>query len=58
MRQSESLSLQRTVDKLVLAARQVGFTPGHLIALLDSGVTLAQVLDYMTARASGTAIEN
>jgi hypothetical protein len=51
-------SFERAVVKMALAAEQLGLTPRDLINLLDSGMSLVQLLDYIAAKPSGRAIEN
>ncbi len=50
--------LEKAVWKMALAAQDVGLSPHDLINLLDSGMTVAQVLEYITAKQSGRALEN
>jgi hypothetical protein len=51
-------SFERAVVKMALAAEQPGLTPRDLIYLLDSGMSVVQILDYIAAKQSGRAVEN
>jgi hypothetical protein len=42
--------LKRAVAKVVLMGKQVGVTPDHMILLLQSGLTVGELLDYLDAR--------
>ena len=42
--------LRRAVAKLVLIGEQVGVGPSEMIAMLESGLTVAELLDYLTLR--------
>ena len=51
-------SFEQAVAKMALAAEQFGLTPRDLIHLLDSGMSVAQLLDYIAAKQSGRAVDN
>ena len=42
--------LQRAVAKLVLIGEQVGVGAGQMIVLLESGMTMGELLDYLALR--------
>ena len=46
-RERDQAILNRAIVKLALAAVKVGVTPDGLIELLNSGMTVAQLLDYI-----------
>lgn len=50
--------LERAVRGMALAAEQIGLTPGDLIRLLDSGMSVQQLLGYIKARQSGRPDDN
>lgn len=56
---SESLTLaqkealQRAVAKVVALGAQVGVSADQMILLLQSGLTVGELLDYLAARAAG-----
>ena len=50
--------LRRVVAKMAVAAEQVGLSPDDLIAMLNSGMTTTQVLEYIIGKAAGTTVEN
>ena len=41
------LLLEQAVEKIVLFAQQVGVTPGEIITLLDSGVSICDLLAFL-----------
>lgn len=47
---SQQELLQRAVAKLVLIGEQVGVSPGQMILLLESGLTMGELLDYLALR--------
>ena len=47
--------LQQAVGKFVLLAQQVGVTPQAIISLLDSGLSVRDVLAFLESRRSGIA---
>jgi hypothetical protein len=50
--------LRSAIAKMAAAAEQVGLTPDDLIAMLNSGMTTTQVLEYIIGKAAGTTVEN
>ncbi len=42
--------LERAVGKMVLLGKQVGLSPGQMILLLESGLTVVDLLEYMAVR--------
>ena len=42
--------LERAVGKLVSLGKQVGVSPDQMILLLESGLTVVELLEYMAAR--------
>ena len=57
-RERDQATLNRAIVKLALAAVGVGVTPDGLIELLNSGMTVAQLLDYIMAKQAGHPVEN
>ena len=57
-RERDQATLNRAIVKLALAAVGVGLTPDGLIELLNSGMTVAQLLDYIMAKQAGHPVEN
>ena len=57
-RERDQATLNRAIVKLALAAVGVGLTPDGLIELLNSGMTVAQLLDYIMAKQAGRPVEN
>jgi len=53
----EEAALEQAVLKMALVAKQFGLTPEDLIKLLDSGLSVEQLLDYIWAKQSGRAVE-
>jgi len=51
----ETELLNRAVEKLVRAGQQVGVTPEDMIALLDSGCTVRDLLMFLVSKRPGTA---
>ena len=48
-------TLQRAVTKIVVLAGQVGVSADQMIELLKSGMTVRELLQYLTARTGGVA---
>ena len=42
--------LQRAVGKMVLLGKQVGVSPDQMILLLESGLTVVDLLEYLAVR--------
>jgi hypothetical protein len=49
------LLLEQAVEKVVRVAAQVGVTPEEIISLLDSGISIADVLAFLASKRSGVA---
>ncbi len=49
------LLLERAVEKIVLVAQRVGVTPGEIVSLLDSGITVPDLLALIASKTSGVA---
>jgi len=47
--------LERAVAKLVLIVDQVGVSTSDMIALLESGLTMGELLEYLALRESGVS---
>jgi hypothetical protein len=47
--------LEQTVEKVVRYGQQVGVTPEEMISLLDSGISIRDLLAFLTAKSSGAA---
>ena len=54
MTESDTKLLERAVEKLVLYGEQVGVTPEEMISLLDSGVSIRELLAFLVAKDSGS----
>jgi hypothetical protein len=51
----DSLLLEQTVEKLVRFGQRVGVTPEEMISLLDSGISMRELLAFLASKASGAA---
>ena len=47
--------LEQTVEKLVRYGQQIGVTPEEMISLLDSGISIRDLLAFLAAKSSGAA---
>jgi hypothetical protein len=47
--------LEQTVEKLVRYGQRVGVTPEEMISLLDSGISIHDLLAFLAAKSSGVA---
>jgi acetyl-CoA acetyltransferase len=47
--------LEQTVEKLVRFGQQVGVTPEEMISLLDSGISIHDLLAFLASKSSGAA---
>jgi hypothetical protein len=47
--------LQQAAEKLVRFGRQVGVTPEEMISLLDSGISIRDLLVFLASKTSGAA---
>jgi hypothetical protein len=54
----ENAELGRAIVKMALVAGQLGLSRDDLIALLESGMSLTQLLDYLAAYQSDRGVEN
>lgn len=48
--QEQVVLLETAVEKIVHFAEQVGVTPDEMIALLDSGMEVGGLLDYLASK--------
>ncbi len=53
----DEILLQRAVDRLVRFGKQVGVSPEEMITLLDSGVSIPDLLAFLEWKASEGAEE-
>jgi hypothetical protein len=49
------LLLEQAVEKVVRVAAQVGVTPEQIISLLDSGISIRDLLAFLASKTSGAA---
>jgi hypothetical protein len=49
------LLLEGAVEKIVLSAQQVGVTPEEIISLLDSSISIPDLLAFLASKRSGIA---
>jgi hypothetical protein len=54
----DGAKLRLSMVKLAMAAEELGLSPDDLICLLDSGLSLQQLVDYIMAYQFGCAVEN
>lgn len=47
--------LEQTVEKLVRFGQQVGVSPEEMISLLDSGISMRDLLAFLASKSSGAA---
>jgi hypothetical protein len=47
--------LEQAVDKVVRVAQEVGVTPAEIVSLLDSGISIPDLLALIASRNSGVA---
>ena len=47
--------LEQTVEKLVRFGQQVGVTREEMISLLDSGISMRDLLAFLASKSSGAA---
>jgi len=47
--------LEHVVEKLVRFGQQVGVTPEEMISLLDSGISIRDLLAFLVSKGSGAA---
>jgi hypothetical protein len=53
--EEHSLLLEQAVEKVVLFAQKIGVTPTEIISLLDSGMSITELLAYLESKRSGIA---
>jgi hypothetical protein len=53
--EAHGLLLEQAVEKIVLFAQQVGVTPEEIISLLDSGISIRDLLAFLASKRSGVA---
>jgi hypothetical protein len=54
----DEAALERAVVKIAKAAERLGLAPDDLIKLLDSGMSVEQVFEYIMAKQAGRAVDN
>jgi hypothetical protein len=47
--------LERAAEELVRFGKQVGVTPEVMISLLDSGISIGDLLAFLSSKTSGAA---
>jgi hypothetical protein len=47
--------LKQAVEKVVRVAQRVGVTPEELVSLLDSGISIPDLLAFLASETSGVA---
>jgi hypothetical protein len=52
--ETDARLLETAVEKLVSFGRQVGVTPEEMISLLDSGISIHDLLVFLASKSSGT----
>ena len=50
----QNVVLERAVAKVVLLGEQVGVSTDQMILLLNSGLTVGELLEYLATRATGS----
>ena len=51
----DAILLERVAEKLVRFGQQVGVTPEEMISLLDSGISIHDLLAFLASKSSGAA---
>jgi hypothetical protein len=51
----DALLLEQAVEKLVRFGQQVDVTPEEMISLLDSGISIRDLLAFLASKTSGAA---
>ncbi len=49
------LFLRQAVEKVVRVAQQVGVTPEEIVSLLDSGISIPDLLAFIASKSAGVA---
>ena len=50
----DEILLQRAIERLVRFGQQVGVSPEEMVAMLDSGVSVYDLLAFLERKASGS----
>jgi hypothetical protein len=53
--EDDAILLQRAVERLVRFGQQVGVTPEDMIAVLDSGLSVRELLAFLATKTLGAA---
>jgi len=53
--EKDAILLERVAEKLVRFGQQVGVTPEEMISLLDSGISIRDLLAFLASKSSGAA---
>jgi len=53
--EKDAILLQQAVEKLVQFGQQVGVPPEEMISLLDSGISIGDLLAFLASKTSGAA---
>ena len=53
--EEQRVLLERSVEKIVRFGQQVGVTPEDIISLLDSGISIRDLLAFLPSKTSGIA---
>jgi len=53
--EKDAILLQQAVEKLVHFGQQVGVPPEEMISLLDSGISIGDLLAFLASKTSGGA---
>ena len=53
--ETDAILLQQAAEKIVRFGQQVGVTPEDMISLLDSGVSIGDLLAFLASKTSGVA---
>ena len=53
--EKDAILLERVAQKLVWYGQQVGVTPEEMISLLDSGISIKDLLAFLVSKSSGAA---
>ena len=51
--EKDTVLLQQALEKVVRFGQQVGVTPEEMISLLDSGMSIGDLLAFLTSKTSG-----
>jgi hypothetical protein len=51
--EGEAMMLAKATGKLVCSGRRVGVTPEEMISLLDSGISIRDLLAFLASKSSG-----